>query len=376
MEPKDNRFHKLIIKLKTNKTWLLIPAGVLLLALIGAGIWFFFLREGAPVLAKTESAGASQNAVAPVSGEIREPETVQQSEADYVEINTLDDFGKEKWNEGLIRYRGKFYRYKENLQNYLFLGIDNDGIVEPAADGISGGQSDAMFLLVVDHAKQEVSIIAINRNTIVPIDVYDREGNFIVQMDLQICLQHGYGDGMKLSCMRSVEAVDRLFRGIPISGYISLNMGGLADVNDAIGGVELTPIESIKRGEIVLQKGEPLTLSGEQAYVYLRTRDVDEFGSANGRLERQEQYIKAFIAKLMQNPSLGNKLYEAGKDYMVASIDLPKLINSTKDMTFDDDHMYNIVGDTEFADGFERYNVNEQALIELILTVFYEEMIS
>ncbi len=132
-----------------------------------------------------------------------------------------------------------------------------------------------MFLLVIDESKRDVKIIAINRNTMVPVDVYDEEGNFLVQMDLQICLQHGYGDGMKLSCIRAVEAVDRLFRNVPISGYMSLNMGGLAAVNDAIGGVEITPIENVKRGDVVIQKDVPVTLNGEQAYAYIRTRDVD-----------------------------------------------------------------------------------------------------
>ena len=345
-------------------------AGVLAIAMIGAAFWFLYGKDRF-MPTPEEVATASEEATG-VLGEQYEQE--EASGPDYREITTLDDFGQEKWNEGLIRYDGKLYRYNNNLQNYLFLGIDNDNIAQPAEDGISGGQSDAIFLLALDESKRDIKIIAINRNTMVPVDVYDREGNFLLQMDLQICLQHGYGDGMKLSCLRSVEAVDRLFRDVPISGYMSLNMGGLAAVNDAIGGVEITPIESVKRGDIVITKDTPITLTGEEAYAYIRTRDVDKFASANDRLERQEQYMLAFITKLLGNPSLANKLYEAGQDYIVASIDLPKLIKSSMDMTFDENSLYTIAGETEFKDDFEQYHADETELIKLILTVFYEEV--
>ena len=348
----------------------IVGAGIITIAAAALAGWYFLI-----VPMQTEA--APEETVATTDALTQAPaqeEEVADAQPEYRDITSLDDFGDEKWNEGLIRYNGTIYKYNDNLQNYLFMGIDNDNIAQQAEDGISGGQSDAMFLLALDEAKRDVKIIAINRNTMVPVDVYDREGNFLVQMDLQICLQHGYGDGLKLSCIRAVEAVDRLFRDIPISGYISLNMGGLPAVNDAIGGVEITPIESIKRGEIKKKKGESINLNGQQAYAYLRTRDVDKFASANDRLERQKQYILAFISKLLANPGLANKLYEAGKDYMVASIDLPKLINSAKDMTFDENSLYTIEGETEFKDDFEQFHADEEAMIRLILEVFYEKV--
>lgn len=307
---------------------------------------------------------------APVEGQDGETD----AKSSYREIKSVADLSDEKWNEGIVLYDGGLYRYNSGIQTYLFMGIDNDDKVAPAADGISGGQSDAMFLLVLDNDAKEISVIAINRNSIVPVDVYDEKGNFLLQMDLQICLQHGYGDGMKLSCMRSVEAVNRLIGNIPISGYLALNVGGVAAVNDAIGGVQITPIESVKRGNVIIKKDEPITLNGEQAYAYLRTRDVDEFGSANMRLKRQEQYVAAMAKKLLNDTSLADKVYTAGKDYIVASIDLPKLVSSAKDMDFDDERIYDILGDTEFKDDFERYNIDQDSLVRLVLDVFYDKI--
>ena len=72
---------------------------------------------------------------------------------------------EEKWQEGTIRYNGKNYKYNNNVKAYLLMGVDKDGVVETARDGISGGQSDAIFLLVADTEKEEMNIISINRNT-------------------------------------------------------------------------------------------------------------------------------------------------------------------------------------------------------------------
>ncbi len=353
---------------------------VILCALITAGalttVLVVILRQQRGV--RTESATVTENMPENASAQTvkpAEPSADEKQDARTVrEITCVGDFSDEKWSEGIVGYRGKQYQYKSGLQNYLFLGIDNDDVVKPAEDGISGGQSDAIFLVVTDRSRQEISVIAINRNTMVPVDVYDRDGNYLVQMDLQICLQHGYGDGMKLSCIRSVDAVNRLFKGIPISGYLSLNMGGLAALNDSIGGVELTPIESIKRGDVVITKGKPVTLNGEQAYAYLRTRDVDEFASANNRLLRQQQYIVAVMEKLLADPGKATRIYEEGSDYIVASIDLPKLVKDAKDMTFTEERMYSLTGETEFKDDFEQFHADEDALIQLILNVFYEEL--
>ena len=80
------------------------------------------------------------------------------------------------------------------------------------------------------------------------------------------------------------------------------------------------------------------------------------------------------MEKMLSDPSKANKVYEAGADYIVASIDLPKLVNDAKDMTFTEKNMYALPGTTEFKDEYEQYHVDEAGLIRLILDVFYEEL--
>ena len=69
--------------------------------------------------------------------------------------------------------------------------VKQDEPVQKAADGISGGQADALFLLIVNNAADQISIISIHRNTMTTVKMYDQAGEYTGDRELQICLQHG-----------------------------------------------------------------------------------------------------------------------------------------------------------------------------------------
>lgn len=297
---------------------------------------------------------------------------------EYVKTTEDASSGTDKWQEGVISYNGKNYQYNTSIKNYLFLGVDQDGPVVKAKDGISGGQSDAMFLLVADDRNKTLSVIAINRNTMTNVKVYDEDGEYVNTARLQICLQHGYGDGMRVSCLRSVDAVSELFYNLPISGYLSMNMDALPIINDAIGGVTVEVLDDLSNTakNVSLKKGETVTLTGDEAYVYLRSRDTSVFDSAGERLNRQMQYMTALFAKMKtvteSNPSIFKTINSSIKDYTVSSMDFVKLAEMSADYTFDESHMYTIPGETVQGEVFEEYNVDDPALYEMILEIFYE----
>ncbi len=99
------------------------------------------------------------------------------------------------------------------------MGIDRDGVVENAYDYQSGGQSDAMFLLVTNPRSMELKVVAINRNTMTEVQMFDKDGASLGKHTAQICVQHGFGDGKKYSCNLAANAVKNLFYQIPIDGY-------------------------------------------------------------------------------------------------------------------------------------------------------------
>jgi len=286
----------------------------------------------------------------------------------------------EKWQEGEVSYNGKKYRYNGGTKAYLFLGVDNEGTVAENLGGLSGGQSDAMFLLVTNSKDKTMSVISINRNSMALVEVYDILDNKVREKEMQICLQYAYGDGGRVSCIRASEAVTRLFYGIPVSGYFSMNMDAIPILNDAIGGVTVDVMDDLKNDKlgVSLKKGETVTLNGNEAYVYIRWRDTNEFDSASRRLERQNQYLFQMFKRIkglgLAEEATVTRITDLMEDYMVTSIDFAKLIEDASEYEFDESRMYNVPGETVMGEVYEEYYVDKDALYEMILEIFYEEV--
>lgn len=159
---------------KQQKTWIKIIkiVGIVLICLI----LFALIAFG--VLRALGKSGIRKN----ISGEAPVLESTESTE--------------EGWQDGWIRYNGQIYAYNEDIMTFLVMGVDNDDVVKKAKDGLSGGQADAMFLAVMNPHDKSVSIIAVNRNAMALVDVYDEDGVYMGQYTKQITLQHGYGDGI------------------------------------------------------------------------------------------------------------------------------------------------------------------------------------
>lgn len=295
------------------------------------------------------------------------------------EGDILGDGSERNWQEGDVRYQGVHYRYNEDILTFLFLGIDKMTEVKPVKSGIDGGQSDAIFLLVLNPHNKEISVIAIPRDTMTDIDIYNKEGYFMRTVQGQLTLQHGYGDGATVSCERSRKAVEKLFYNLPIHGYCSVNMGAIPLINDAVGGVEVVALEDVIRTG--MKRGDTVLLKGMDAYYYLHNRDTRSAESAGRRLERQKQYLTAYAAAALNamksDITLPVTLYQDLSKYMVTDVSLDEityLAVQASGYRFDSDNMYSLKGETVMGDQFEEFYVDETALYELILEVFYEEV--
>ena len=293
--------------------------------------------------------------------------------------NEAGQDGVEKWQEGVISYKGKNYIYNADLKIYLVMGIDNEGIVEEAKDGVSGGQSDAMFLLIEDDELEKVTMVSINRNTMTPVEVYDEDGTYVGTWDAQICTQHGFGDGKKLSCMRTVDAVSKLFDNIPIYGYISMNMGAIPYLNNAVGGVEVKVLSDVIYEDegVNLKKGQKVKLNDTEAYYYLRGRDINEFDSATDRLKRDEQYFLNYMnlfKKKSQNNLLSSvSIYNSIDDYIVTNVNFTSVMDTLVNYDIDSSNVYSVPGKTETVNGFESFYVDDEEFMDLKMSLFYEE---
>lgn len=127
------------------------------------------------------------------------------------------------------------------------------------------------------------------------ISTFDRNGLYAGKETAQLALAHAYGDGLEKSCENTVEAVSKLFYGLPVHGYCALNMSAISLLNDAVGGVDVVIPESGAGIMKDWKTGEQVHLDGKHAYTFIQYRDMALPRSAQARLERQKLYLDAFI---------------------------------------------------------------------------------
>lgn len=271
------------------------------------------------------------------------------------------------WKAGWVRHNGRVYEYNSEIITFLIMGIDDMNHVSKKSGGTSGGQADSLFLLVMNPKSGKINVVAINRNTMTEIDVYDEDGNFSYTGVGQICLAHGYGDGMEQSCELEEKAVSNLFYSLPLSGYVAINMGAVPLINDAVGGV-VVPRMTLVDGKV--QYGEDETLMGEDAFKYVHFRDLSVFDSASFRLEKQKVYLRALMSKMMEavrkDPAMIVNLYQTISQYMVTDVDVAEvtyLAGQMSNYSLDLDTIYSLKGETTTGDqGFEEFSYDENAL--------------
>lgn len=283
---------------------------------------------------------------------------------------------------GWIRRGDKVYEYIDDILTFLVLGIDIDGPVEKNKDLVSGGQSDAIFLVVMNPDTRRISLIGVNRDTMVEIIMVGLGANGEnLTTTAEISVQHGFGDGMGQSCELTRDAVSKLFYNLPIHGYISFNMGGMAALNDAVGSVQLTVLEDMTEINPAWYQGAEVTLTGKDAYEYVHYRNTAVFESARNRLARQKQYLSVFagtaLAEIKKDVTLPVSLYQAFKPYTVTDLELDEISYLASQLTsyrFDESAIYTMEGTTVQGSRFEEFYPDQKALQDLIIKVFYREI--
>ena len=301
---------------------------------------------------------------------------------EQVKTEAIPEEKEAQWKEGWISYNGKVYEYNEDIMTFLIMGIDkNDEVVEEVEEGTNGGQADALFLAVMNPHDKTIKVIGINRNTMTDIDIYNESGAYVTTVEAQIAVQHGFGNGVEKSCGYQKTAVSRLFYNLPIHGYAAINMSAIPMINDAVGGVEVTVLEDLTKIDKTIVKGEKVHLMGKSSFWYVKYRDTKEFASADNRLARQKQYLNAFIqaakSAAKKDVSVVLDLYQAASPMMTTDIsagEVTYLAPILMDYQFDGENFLMVEGETVMGEQFEEFYVDEDALYEMILEVFYEEV--
>lgn len=276
-----------------------------------------------------------------------------------------------------ITYKGKTYVYNDHLSNYLFMGIDTKGDMETAESG-DAGQADAVFLVSVDRVTKEMQVISIPRDTMTEIEMFSVSRKSLGLMENHINLQYAQGDGKTESCELMKTAVSKLLGGIPVHGYCSVNMDGIPVMTEAAGNVQVViPDNSLEEVNPEFTEGAEVTLTKDNVEQFVRYRNTGREQSALVRQDRQKIFIEAYMKKAQEqyakDASFVTGLYESMKPYMVTNIGNDLFVKLLSVAQEGKSSVHTLPGEGAQGDYFDEYHVDEEALQEMIISVFYRE---
>jgi len=160
----------------------------------------------------------------------------------------------------------------------LLMGIDTGDLGR-----VEQGRSDTMMVATVSPEDNQTTIVSIPRDTYVDI----------IGRGTQDKINHAYAFGGPAMSMNTVEN----YLDIPIDHYISINMAGLKELVDAVGGIEVNNDLTFSQNGYDFTIGK-ITLDGDQALAYSRMRHEDPNGDY-GRQERQRKIVEGIARKVL-----------------------------------------------------------------------------
>ena len=162
------------------------------------------------------------------------------------------------------------------------------------------GNSDSMLLLSVNPQTKKTVMMSLERDILTQID---EKGE---TTEAKLNAAYAYG-GAKLA----IATIEKMMN-IHIDRYVMINMQGLVQLVDAVGGIEVNntfdfPI-SIEENEpeytATVEPGKHL-INGDQALVYARMRYQDPEGDY-GRQKRQREVIRKVVEKVLSLNSISH----------------------------------------------------------------------
>lgn len=278
-----------------------------------------------------------------------------------------------------IEVDGATYRKKSGVSTILLMGVDQESDISTNGNR-NGGQADFLRLVVIDSETETVSQVQIDRDTMTPITILGVLGNRSGVRTAQICLAHSFGDGGAQSCELMAEAVSNLLLGSQIDYYIAMSLDGISVLNDWAGGVTVTLVDDFSALDAAMTQGTTLTLNGEQAEIFVRSRRSVGVGTNEARMERQQEYLSLLSMKLQERLSESKEeigaLYDALEPSLTTNMSRGRLINLLWEaLDYTNVPVIEMEGVHEIgADGFMEFHADDGALGKTVLELLYTQV--
>ena len=241
-----------------------------------------------------------------------------------LETDTYEGRASTTYERGSLVLDDRVFDYFHNFENFLFMGTDVSGNTEAEGEDYSNNMADFLLLLTIDKTADTFTMLELNRDTIAEIRLILHDGSGKATAMEQLCTAHSYGGTETMGCENQVRAVSTLLGGLPISGYYSLHMEDIGLLNAAIGGVTVTLEHDLSSLDPAMKKGAVLTLTDEQAEIFLRARMSVGQGTNEERMARQHAYMSAFMEqsrdKLSASPKYYYNLFENMESFAVTNL--------------------------------------------------------
>lgn len=269
---------------------------------------------------------------------------------------------------------GVEYFPRQDITVVMLLGIGEWGEAVPVEPNMACSV-DMITLMIFDEKNAEVSLLSLNRDTMVRMPALDVNGRRAGSYYGQLTYSHMYGTGMEDSCENTRETVSDLLNGINIDYFISMRLDAIAILNDAVGGVPVNIEDDFTHLDPDMTLGETV-LTGKQAVTFVQSRrEVGDHLNVS-RIRRQEEYmtnfVEAFRTKAEQSDSFVVKAYDAVSPYIVTDCSAAVLTNMMQDYA-----SYDLVGSVSpegenvLGEQFYEFYVDEEKLDDLVLRLFY-----
>jgi len=167
---------------------------------------------------------------------------------------------------------------KQEPFTVLLLGIDTGDLGRT-----DQGRSDALMVATVNPKDGQTTIVSIPRDTYVEIVGHGTDDK----------INHAYAFGGAAMSMDTVQK----YLDIPVDHYVAMNMAGIKELVDAVGGVDVNNDLKFSKDDHTFDIGK-IHLDGDEALAFTRMRYDDPSGDY-GRQGRQRNVVAAVAQKAL-----------------------------------------------------------------------------
>lgn len=227
--------------------------------------------------------------------------------------------------------------------SFLLLGVDegvNVGNGDTSVEGVDRtsasyqGRSDSMIYVTLNPQNKQATLVSLDRDMDLKIVGKTSSDGSPYYSKLTHAYAYGAAAGGKAAGAKmAIETVEELLD-VPADHYITINMQGLEDLINAVGGIDVDNQYHWELDGVELYPGKQ-HLDGKEGLEYSRFRDYDDetgMGDPNGdigRQARQREVIQLVMEKILSLGTVTNyqNIFKAVEENVTTDLTWEEILN-------------------------------------------------